>query len=141
MASAMEAYLALAPYGDVRAALGGLSQYRLGILSNGCPRMLDPMIDRADLRGAFAAVMSVDSVRIYKPSPRVYALATDAFNLPAQAIGFVSSNYWDICGAAAFGFTTFWLNRSGNVADRLPFEPRATITELSQLAAAVGRVT
>ncbi len=131
--SAMDAYTRLRPYADVRDSLDALRRFPLAILSNGCPRMLDPMIRGSELADDFDEVLSVDSVRVFKPSPKTYALALDKFGCDRSQIGFVSSNYWDVSGAASFGFTTFWLNRASAVPDRLVSAPHVTIATLSDL--------
>lgn len=130
----MQAYLRLDPYPEVHQALAGLSGYPLAILSNGSPQMLDGAVTSAGLAGTFAHVISVDQIGIYKPSPQVYQLACDKTGLAARSIGFVSSNAFDIIGASAFGFQTFWVNRAGKPLDELGFSPTMTINKLSGLA-------
>jgi 2-haloacid dehalogenase len=88
---------------------------------------LSPRSNRAD------AVLSVDAVRVYKPRPEVYALATDRFGIPAQEVAFVSSNRWDVMGAASFGFIAVWVNR-GRMPDEYPdTAPRQVIATLAEL--------
>jgi 2-haloacid dehalogenase len=130
----MEAYLHLAPYPEVPEALAALSDYPLAILSNGSPRMLAAVVSNADLQGVFDHVISVDEVKIYKPNPQVYQLAVEKLGLEAGAIGFVSSNSFDIIGAASFGFSTYWVNRVINPLDELGFIPDTVIGELTDLA-------
>jgi 2-haloacid dehalogenase len=83
----------------------------LAILSNGNPQMLDIAVKSAGMTRLFDHVLSVDTVRAYKPSPAAYSLGTQAFGAEPREIVFVSSNGWDVAGASWFGFTTFWLNR------------------------------
>jgi 2-haloacid dehalogenase len=130
----MQEYLQLEVYPDVTVGLAALPGERLTILSNGSPRMLEAVVDHAGLRQAFATLLSVDKVRTYKPRPAVYQLAVEALKLKKREIGFVSSNYWDAAGAAAFGFPAFWLNRSNAIPDELGTAPEATITGLRELA-------
>ncbi len=131
----MDAYLHLDLYPDVLPALDKLSKVPLSILSNGSPQMLNGVVENAGLKGRFAHVLSVDAAEIYKPSPTVYQLGVQKTGLPKEAIGFVSSNFWDICGATSFGFRTFWINRSGAVADELGLAPAAVVGSLLDLAA------
>ena len=49
------------------------------------------------------ATMSADELKIFKPSPRVYRLARTRLKVAAGALGFVSSNSWDVSGAASAG--------------------------------------
>jgi 2-haloacid dehalogenase len=134
----MDAYLHLAPFPEVRGALGRLSGLPLAILSNGSPGMLQPLVKNTGLGQAFAHVISVDEVRIYKPSPRVYELAPKKLGVAREAIGFVSSNFWDAAGAKAYGFQVFWINRAGAAPDELGQTPDAELNSLAELAALVG---
>jgi 2-haloacid dehalogenase len=137
-ASLMDEYLRLAMFPGAAQALRDLAPRKLAILSNGSPAMLEPMIRHAGVAGAFAAVLSVDNVKVYKPDPRVYQLAVDALGVPASKIGFVSSNCWDACGAKAFGFPTFWINRSGAPVDLLGTAPDFVLQNLGELTALTG---
>ncbi|QUN31716.1 haloacid dehalogenase type II (plasmid) [Cupriavidus sp. KK10] len=98
----MDAYLHPAPFPENLAALQSLRQLGgdLAILSNGSPPMLEGALRSAGMEGLFTHVLSVDQIRKYKPDPAVYALACEAFGLPADRITFVSSNGWDVSGAA-----------------------------------------
>jgi 2-haloacid dehalogenase len=135
----LDAYLRLEAFPEVPRALMGLTAYPLAILSNGSPRMLDGVVENAGLKGTFTQVLSVDAVKIYKPSPRVYALASQRLGLEAGAIGFVSANSWDIHGAGAFGFRTVWLNRTDQPGDELGFPPDITVQSLTDLAKLLSR--
>ncbi len=130
----LDAYLRLDAFPDARTALVDLKARgaRLAILSNGSPRMLAAAVEAAGFAGLFDAVLSVDAVRLYKPRPQVYALVTDALAVAPSAVAFVSSNRWDVMGAASFGFNTFWVNRA-----RLPDEyaDLAPLREIPDLAA------
>jgi 2-haloacid dehalogenase len=129
----MDEYLHLAPFPEVRDTLAALSSHTLLILSNGSTRMLAAVVESAGLTGVFAHVLSVDTVKIYKPSPAVYQLAATRTKLERGAIGFVSSNSWDVCGAAAFGYEAYWVNRSGATLDVLGVAPKATLSTLAEL--------
>lgn len=132
----MQVWLELPAYPEVAGALAGLDGTPLAILSNGSPRMLEEGL-AADLRARFSELLSADSVREYKPSPRVYRLATERLGLPPAGILFVSSNQWDIAGAAAFGFRVAWIDRAGVAREELPGVPDMVISDLSALARAL----
>ncbi|HKZ04746.1 MAG TPA: haloacid dehalogenase type II [Methylomirabilota bacterium] len=134
----LDAYLALAPFPEVKAALAALAPAPLGILSNGSPMMLDAAVRSAGLEGAFQHVLSVDAVGVYKPSPRVYEMGTRAFGLSAREILFVSSNAWDVTGAAAFGYRTCWCNRLGMPMDELDLTPDMEVERLDQIHERLG---
>jgi len=129
----MDGYLHLDPFPEVRQALQSLARYKLVILSNGSPRMLAAVVENAGLKDVFADVISVDEVKIFKPSPRVYELASRHLKLPQGAIGFISSNFWDIAGARSFGLWTCWMNRAKAPEEELGFRPDAVIASLDDL--------
>jgi 2-haloacid dehalogenase len=136
-----EAYLRLATFPEARIALAELKamKLKLAILSNGSPAMLRPLVANAGLRELVGTVISVDRRKTYKPSPEVYRLAVGRLRVPKAAIGFVSSNCWDACGAKSFGFRVFWINRTGAPADELGAAPDYTIKTLDELPALVRR--
>jgi 2-haloacid dehalogenase len=134
----LDAYRTLDAFPDARAALAALKAQglRLAILSNGTPGMLSTAVTAAGLAEYLDAVLSVDTVRRYKPRPEVYALATDALALPRANIGFVSSNRWDVMGAASFGFQAYWVNRAGVPDEYAEFAPLRRIGDLMELSRA-----
>jgi 2-haloacid dehalogenase len=134
----MDAYLTLSPFPEVRPALRTLGGLPLAILSNGSPRMLEAAVRSSGLDGIFTEVLSVDAVGIYKPSPRVYALAPHALGLTPDEIVFVSSNGWDVAGAAAFGFRTCWCNRANAPAEELETAPDYEVDRLDALPGKLG---
>jgi 2-haloacid dehalogenase len=98
--------------------------------------MLSAAVEAAGIAEYLDAVLSVDAVRVYKPRPEVYALVTDALALERSDVGFVSSNRWDVMGAASFGFQAYWVNRLA-VPDEYPdFAPQQRISDLAALPAA-----
>lgn len=94
----------------------------LGVLSNGSPAMLASAVSAAGMDGVFDRVLSVDAVRTFKPHPATYGMGPDALGLGAGEILFVSSNGWDACCAALYGYQAFWVNRAGLPAERLGAE-------------------
>ena len=130
----MDSYLHLTPYPDVAPALKRLPILPRAILSNGAPRMLRDVVANANLSAEFAHLLSVDSVKIFKPHASVYQLAPDTFGVTAQEIGFVSSNGWDVAGAARFGFCTFWINRGKQPPEALGAQPDRVVSTLHDVA-------
>jgi 2-haloacid dehalogenase len=132
----LEAYRSLDAYPEVQQALHVLRArgLRIGILSNGDPGMLKAAVDSANLAADLDVVLSVDAVQIFKTSPRSYDLVLNALSVTADEVVFVSSNRWDIAGAAAFGFTTVWVNRLGLPDEYLELAPNAVIASLDELA-------
>ena len=132
----LETYQRLEPFPEVPDALRRLKSAgaTLAILSNSDPDMLDDLVASAALAGVFDHVMSARAAATFKPAPQVYALASKAFAVAPDAIGFVSSNRWDAAGAKAFGFRTVWLNRRALPDEYLDFPADETIADLSELA-------
>jgi 2-haloacid dehalogenase len=114
----VEAYHTLDPYPEAAAALEALAGYRLAILSNGSPDMLEALVRHSGLARHFEAVISVDAARTYKPDPRAYALVQVRLGLPPEQVLFVSSNGFDVCGAKACGFTVARVARVSEAALR-----------------------
>jgi 2-haloacid dehalogenase len=129
----MDAYLTLACFPEVPLALERLREKPLGILSNGAPRMLDAVVRSNGLEATIAHVLSVDAVKIYKPSPKVYELAPRAFGLAPRDMLFVSSNGWDVAGAKAFGYQTCWCNRQKAPMEGLGLTSDYEVERLDQL--------
>ncbi|MBI4997940.1 MAG: haloacid dehalogenase type II [Rhodocyclales bacterium] len=136
----MNLYLSIAAYPEVPAMLAELKSrgIKLAILSNGSPTMLAAAADNAGIAAYFDAVLSVESVRVYKPHPAVYALAPQQLGVARTEVCFLSSNGWDAYSAKAFGFRVLWCNRFGQAAERIPAAPDGEITDLSQLPALIG---
>jgi 2-haloacid dehalogenase len=128
-------WLQVQAYADVQPALDTLERLgrRCVILSNGSPSMLQAALQSSGLSTRFRHVLSADSVRVYKPDPRVYRQAVDSLNASVDDILFVSSNGWDAAGAAAFGMRVAWINRSGAPVERLGFTPDTIVRALTEL--------
>jgi 2-haloacid dehalogenase len=131
----MQAYLFPSAFPDARPALDALQGAPLAILSNGSPKMLESAVRHNNMEHYFAEIISVDQVKTYKPSPRVYSLATEILSLPASEILFSSSNWWDAAGAKAFGYKVCWCNRSQGQIENLGFSADVTVLGLDQIAA------
>lgn len=134
-AKLLDAYLRLNAFPDANAALAQLKKrgLRLAILSNGSPRMLTAAVNASGLGELFDSVLSVDAVRVYKPRPEVYALVTDGFGVAPQDVAFISSNRWDVMGAAAFGFHPIWVNRARMPEEYADRPPDRVVDDLAEL--------
>jgi 2-haloacid dehalogenase len=131
----LDAYRTLDAFADARTTLSALKQRqaRVAILSNGSPAMLNAAVQSAGIAELCDAVLSVETVRMYKPRPEVYALVTKQFDIPPQDAVFVSSNRWDVMGAAAFGFRPIWINRANMPDEYTGHPPLRTVNDLSAL--------
>jgi len=129
----MEAYLSLACFPEVKAALERLAGRPRAVLSNGAPRMLAAAVASSGLAPHLEHVISVDTVKTYKPSPLVYALGPGTLGIPAGELLFVSSNGWDVAGAKAFGYRVAWCNRTNAPEEELGVRPDVVVPTLDLL--------
>lgn len=138
----MDAYLGLKAWPDVQPALQSLKEagIRLAFLSNATSKILDAGIKNSGLDGVFEHVLSTDKIKTYKPDPRAYQMAIDAFNLKREEILFVPFAGWDAAGAKSFGYTTFWVNRLNLPVERLGVVPDAVGQNLTDLVSFVKAV-
>lgn len=133
----MEQYLHLEPYPEVRDALRALKPRRLVIFSNGSPDMLEGVVKNSGLDELLDGIISVDESRVYKPSPRAYALVSERLAVPASEVLFVSSNAFDAVGAKSFGMRVAWIQRTTGQMEELGIEPDLTVRLLTDLASAL----
>ena len=133
----LEAYFKLDAFPDARAALRGLKtkSHKTAILSNGSPNMLKGAVGAAGIAADLDAVLSVDTLKMFKPRQEVYALVTDRFQCTPTDVIFVSSNRWDVMAATSVGFRTFWINRGKLPDEYRDFPPRRMLNDLTALVA------
>jgi 2-haloacid dehalogenase len=131
----LEAYRRLDAYPEVPAALDALraAELKTAILSNGDTAMLDMAVRSAALHDHLDTVLSVDPAGIFKTSPRAYDLAPQRLGVDKREIVFVSSNRWDVAGAAAYGFTPVWVNRTDQPDEYPGLAPAQVIDSLNAL--------
>jgi 2-haloacid dehalogenase len=134
LARLRDAYLTLTPFAEVPAALSRLAPQRRIVLSNGTSAMLRAAFGHAGLLPQLEAVLSVETVGIFKPAPQVYALATTHLACQPDEVLFVSANGWDVAGAAHAGLGTCWLNRSAAPPEVLDVTPTRIVRDLADLA-------
>lgn len=128
-------FFQLGAYPEVVEVLGGLKARGLktGILSNGTEEMLAAAVENAALSELLDAVLSVERLRVFKPTRAVYDMVGEQYGLAPHQVLFTSSNGWDAAAAAAYGFPTLWVNRAGEPVDRLPGQPTFISADLSDL--------
>jgi 2-haloacid dehalogenase len=107
----IDKYLHLDLYSDATATLAAMGDRKLAILSNGSTGMLNALVRNSGLDRVLDATISIDSQKIFKPSPDAYALIESTLDVPPTEVLFVSSNPWDACGAKAFGLNVAWIER------------------------------
>ena len=128
-------YKVLSPFAEVRDALKKLKQsnYKLAILSNGTPDLLNELVVSNQLKDIFDDIFSVEEAGIFKPDSKVYDLPINKYNIEKNEVLFLSANTWDVSGAGNYGYNTVWVNRNNNIFDKLDFEPNQQISNLSEL--------
>jgi 2-haloacid dehalogenase len=136
----MEGYLTMKAHPDVLPALQALRMagIRLAFVSNMTERMLDAATRSSGLDGLFEQILSTDRVHAYKPDPRAYQMAIDAFGLRREDIVFAAFGGWDAAGAKSFGYRTFWANRLKLPVEELDAMPDAIGDGMTDLLRFVG---
>ena len=131
----MDAYYKLDAFPDARTALRALKAkgHRTGILSNGSPKMLQAAVENAQIGGDLDAVLSVDTLKMFKPRPEVYRLVTEHYKCKPGDVTFVSSNRWDVMAGTSVGFNSYWINRSKMPDEYMDFPPKQVLGDLTAL--------
>jgi 2-haloacid dehalogenase len=135
----LDSYFKLDAFPDARTALKALKAKgdKTGILSNGSPAMLSGAVSAAAIGDDLDAVLSVDTLKMFKPRLEVYALVTDRFRCIPSEVTFVSSNRWDVMGGVRAGFRGIWINRANMPDEYQDFPPIKTVNQLGALAQVV----
>lgn len=138
----LNAYFELKAYPDAANCLATLKAqgYITAILSNGNNEMLQGAIRASNLSGLLDDCISADEIKIYKPDPSVYQLACDRLNIHPHEVCFVSSNAWDVGGAAAFGFNAIRINRQGAPLEYHCAPMKRQLTALCELPLLVSQL-
>ena len=128
-------YKVLSPFKEVQETLKILKEknYKLAILSNGTPSLINELVKSNNLENFFDDIFSIESVGIYKPSSQVYDLPIKKYNIKKNEVAFLSSNTWDVSGGGNYGFEAIWVNRNSNIFDKLDYKPKIEIKDLSGL--------
>jgi 2-haloacid dehalogenase len=132
----MDAYLQLAAFPDVKPGLEALKKQglKLAILSNGEPKMLEAAARSAGIYNLLDEIISVEEVKIFKTSNRVYWLGTERLKVSNPELGFVSANNWDGVAAVSAGLQTFWIQRTATeVPEELGFKVHATVKAITDI--------
>lgn len=126
----------LKPFADVPEALARLHRrYRLAILSNGDPDMLEAA--KPHIGHRFDAVISVEEAGYFKPHRETYATAERLLATERNAILFVANHEFDCVGAKAFGMRTAFVNRRDRAFGHWPEQPDLIVANFTQLADAL----
>ena len=128
-------YKVLSPYPEVKEVLERLKvkEYRLAILSNGTPTLLNELVKSNNLENIFDDLFSIEEVGIYKPDSKVYDIPIKKYQIKAEEIAFLSSNTWDVSGGGNYGYNAIWVNRNKNIFDNLDYKPKNEVSDLTQI--------
>ncbi len=128
-------YKILSPYPEVKKVLTDLKErkFKLAILSNGTPKLLEELVKNNNLNNLFEDLFSIEEVKIYKPDSRVYDLPVKKYNIKPNEIIFLSANTWDVSGGGNYGYNSIWVNRNKSHFDNLDYLPKHEIGNLTQL--------
>ncbi len=128
-------YKTLSPYKEVHEVLIKLKEknFKLAILSNGTPSLLDELVKSNILENLFDDLFSVEQVGIYKPDSKVYDMPIKKYQIQKNEVCFLSANTWDVSGGGNYGYNSIWVNRNNNIFDKLDYSPKHQIKQLGEL--------
>jgi 2-haloacid dehalogenase len=131
----LDLYKTLSPFKEVTEVLKSLKEknYKLAILSNGTPTLLNQLVKSNNLDSLFDDLFSIEQVGIYKPDSKVYDIPIKKYNIQNNEVAFLSANTWDVSGGGNYGYNSIWVNRSQNIFDNLDYIPKHEIKDLSEL--------
>tara|TARA_Y100000992_G_scaffold272777_1_gene214597 strand:+ start:357 stop:1016 length:660 start_codon:yes stop_codon:yes gene_type:complete len=131
----LELYKVLTLYPEAKEVLENLKKrnFKISILSNGTPALLNELIESNNLNNFFDDLFSIEEVKIYKPDPKVYELPVKKYGIKPDQITFLSSNTWDVSGGGNYGYNAIWVNRNKTIFDNLDYQPNKEINNLTQL--------
>ena len=120
----LDLYKILKTFPEVKDVLKKLKEkkYKLAILSNGTPTLLNDLVKSNNLESIFDDVFSIEEVKIYKPDAKVYDIPVKKYQIQKNEIAFLSANTWDVSGSGNYGYNAIWINRNNNTFDNLDFK-------------------
>ena len=128
-------YKVLSTFPEVNEVLKKLKEkkYKIAILSNGTPSLINELVKSNNLDNMFDDVFSIEQVKVYKPDNKVYDIPIQKYKIQNDEVVFLSANTWDISGGGNYGYNAVWVNRNSNVFDNLDYEPKNEIGNLKEL--------
>ena len=128
-------YKILSTFPEVKEVLQNLEKkdYKLAILSNGTPTLLNELVTSNNLDNIFDDIFSIEEAGIYKPNSKVYDLPIKKYQIQKYEVAFLSSNTWDVSGGGNYGYSAIWVNRNKNFFDNLDYKPKNEVENLKQL--------
>ena len=131
----LDLYKVLSPFEEVPEVLKILKEkkFKLAILSNGTPALLNELVENNNLDNIFDDLFSIEQVGVYKPDFKVYDMPIQKYRIEKNEIAFLSANTWDVSGGGNFGYNAIWVNRNKNIFDNLDYKPNSEIKDLYEL--------
>jgi len=131
----LDLYKILNTFPEVKDVLKKLKEkkYKLAILSNGTPALLNDLVKSNNLENIFDDIFSIEEVKIYKPDAKVYDIPVKKYQIQKNEIAFLSANTWDVSGGGNYGYSAIWVNRNNNIFDNLDYKPKNEIKNLKHL--------
>ena len=128
-------YKILSPYPEVKEVLESLKRknFKLAVLSNGTPDLLNELVESNNLNNLFDDLFSIEEVKVFKPDLKVYEIPLKKYNIKANEIAFLSANTWDVSGGGNYGYNSIWVNRNKSEFDMLDYQPKNEINNLTQI--------
>ena len=131
----LDLYKILSTFKEVPEVLKSLKEknFKLAILSNGTPTLLNQLVKSNNLENIFNDIFSIEEVGIYKPDSKVYDMPINKYQIKTNEVVFLSANTWDVSGGGNYGYNTIWVNRNNNIFDNLDYKPQNEIKNLKDL--------
>jgi len=131
----LDLYKILNTFPEVKDVLNKLKEknYKLAILSNGTPALLNKLVKSNNLENIFDDIFSIEEVGIYKPDSRVYDIPIKKYQIQKNEVTFLSANTWDVSGSGNYGYNAIWVNRNNNIFDNLDYKPKNEVKNLKKL--------
>jgi 2-haloacid dehalogenase len=128
-------YKTLNTFPEVKDVLNKLKErnYKLAILSNGTPSLLNELVKSNNIENIFDDIFSIEDVGIYKPDSRVYDIPTKKYQIQKNEVAFLSANTWDVSGGGNYGYNAIWVNRNNNIFDNLDYKAKNEVKNLNHL--------
>ena len=128
-------YKILSPFEEVPEVLKSLKEknFKLAILSNGTPSLLNELVNSNNLNNLFDDIFSIEEVGVFKPDSKVYDMPIKKYKIEKNEVAFLSANTWDVSGGGNYGYNSIWVNRNNNIFDKLDYSPQNEIKNLNDL--------
>ena len=131
----LDLYKVLSTFSEVKEVLNKLKEknYKLAILSNGTPFLLNELVNSNNLKNIFNDIFSIEEVKTYKPNPKVYNIPVNKYQIQKNEVAYLSANTWDVSAGGNYGFNPVWVNRNNSIFDNLDYEPEYQVKHLGEL--------